>query len=149
VHPARSRPRIVFTSGRTSPPRSSAALPGTSPACATIFHLPSPARRRRNPEAEPVPAPTGRLAERRCEHHALVHDLLAQGMAIRQIASHLGWGRHPVQRYARAQTLGEMVIGRRRPVSSLDPHKTHLVAGYTGCRGCRGAIQALHREIAA
>jgi hypothetical protein len=45
--------------------------------------------------------------------------------------------------------LGEMVIGRRRPVGSLDPHKTHLVAGYTGCRGCRGAIQALHREIAA
>nr|WP_306970781.1 ISL3 family transposase [Streptomyces afghaniensis] len=34
--------------------------------------------------------PTGRFAERARAHHALVHDLLAQGMGIRHIARHLG-----------------------------------------------------------
>jgi transposase len=45
---------------------------------------------------------TGRLAARLQAHHALVHQLLDQGMGIRAIARHLGWGRHTVQRSARA-----------------------------------------------
>ncbi|WP_369809694.1 helix-turn-helix domain-containing protein [Actinoplanes sp. SE50] len=44
------------------------------------------------------------MAQRRREHHQLVHGLLAEGAGIRQIARHLGWGRHTVQRYARAAT---------------------------------------------
>ena len=48
--------------------------------------------------------PSGAMAQRRREHHKLVHDLLAEGAGIRQIARHLGWGRHTVQRYARAAT---------------------------------------------
>nr|WP_237519467.1 ISL3 family transposase [Streptomyces sp. HUCO-GS316] len=48
-------------------------------------------------DAEPDD-PTGKFAERARAHHALVHDLLAQGMGLRHIARHLGWGRHTVQR---------------------------------------------------
>ncbi|MFC7535689.1 ISL3 family transposase [Actinoplanes sp. GCM10030250] len=99
------------------------------------------------PPSEPKPAaePTGRLAERRREHHKLVHDLLSQGLKIRQIATHLGWGRHTVQRYARAETWQQMIVGVRRR-SSLDPYKEHLLAGYTGRHG---NLQTLHREITA
>jgi transposase len=105
-------------------------------------------------ETEPAPTspaasaePTGKLAERRREHHTLVHGLLKQGLAVRQIAQHLGWGRHTVQRYARAETWEEMLAGHRRPrPSSLDPYKTHLRARFTGRHG---SVQALHREITA
>ncbi|WP_033346716.1 ISL3 family transposase [Catenuloplanes japonicus] len=108
---------------------------------------PPPAEAETAPAGPPdEPDPTGRLADRRREHHALVHDLLGQGMAIRQIAGHLGWGRHTVQRYARATTWQQMIVGRRRPATSLDPYKAHLQAGYTGRHG---NTQALHREITA
>jgi transposase len=114
----------------------------------TCLHRPEPPSE--EPESEPPappvePEPTGRLADRRREHHALVHDLLQQDMSIRQIAVHLGWGRHTVQRYARALTWQEMT-GRRPATSSLDPYKSHLRAGYTGRRG---NIQTLHHEITA
>jgi transposase len=52
------------------------------------------------PTDSPV-EPTGRMAQRRREQHAVVHDLLARGYGLREIARHLGWGRHTVQRYAR------------------------------------------------
>ncbi|MGW4983877.1 hypothetical protein [Streptomyces mirabilis] len=69
------------------------------------------------------------FAERARAHHALVHDLLAQGMGMgmRHIARHLGWGRHTVQRYARAARWQDMVKGRRRQLpSKLDPFKPYL-----------------------
>ncbi|MFI9557570.1 ISL3 family transposase [Nonomuraea endophytica] len=89
--------------------------------------------------------PTGRIADRAREHHALVHDLLGHGYALREIARHLGWGRHKVQRYARATTWQEMAKGhqKRRP-SKLDPFKPYLHqrwdAGYTNAL-------ALYREL--
>jgi hypothetical protein len=46
----------------------------------------------------------------------------------RQIARHLGWGPHAVQRYARAATWQELADGRwqgQRP-SKLDPFKRYL-----------------------
>ncbi|MET9040697.1 ISL3 family transposase [Streptomyces mirabilis] len=52
--------------------------------------------------------PTGKFAERARAHHALVHELLDQGMCMRHIARHLGWGRHTVQRYARAARWRDM-----------------------------------------
>ena len=70
-------------------------------------------------------APTGRFAERARRHHALVHDLLAQGHGLRAIARRMGWGRHTVQSYARAASWQELVDGRwqqQRP-SKLDPFK--------------------------
>jgi transposase len=83
------------------------------------------------PTAEPAqaqPEPGGKFAERARRHHAMVHELLAEGHGIRTIARHLGWGRHTVQRYARAATWQELVDGRWQAprASKLDPFKPHL-----------------------
>jgi transposase len=94
-----------------------------------------------------VVQPTGRFAERAREHHALVHDLLHRSQGIRAIACQLGWGRHTVQRYARAATWEEMVKGRRRQLpSKLDPFKPYLHRRWEA--GCTN-ILILHREITA
>jgi hypothetical protein len=68
----------------------------------------SPAPEPREPAARPDPA--GKYADRARRHHALVHGLLAEGRGLREIARHLGWGLHTVQRYARAATWQELVI---------------------------------------
>jgi transposase len=93
-----------------------------------------------------APDPTGKFAERARRHHAQVHALLADGHGIRAIARHLGWGRHTVQRYARAATWQELVDGRwsgKRP-SKLDPFKPYLHQRIA--EGCTNGKQ-LHREI--
>jgi len=97
--------------------------------------------------AEEAP-PVGRFAERARRHHALVHGLLAQGHGLRAIARHLGWGRHTVQRYARAVTWQELVDGKwRQPrPSKLDPFKPYLQQRWE--QGCRNAAQ-LYREVGA
>jgi transposase len=103
------------------------------------------------PSPQPQPdqeRPLGRFAERARRHHALVHDLVAQGHALRAIARQLGWGFHTVQRYARAQTWQELVDGKwqgYRP-SKLDPFKPHLRQRHQ--QGVTNAAQ-LHREICA
>ncbi|MFI0986367.1 ISL3 family transposase [Streptomyces exfoliatus] len=77
--------------------------------------------------ADEEPAdPTGRMADRRRAHHTLVHELLEHGMSQRAIARHLGWGRHTVQRYARAKHWQDMVKGQRPRGSKLDPFKPYL-----------------------
>ena len=71
------------------------------------------------------PEPSGKYADRARRHQAIVHDLLAQGRGLREIARHLGWGLHTVQRYARAATWQELADGRwqqPRP-SKLDSFK--------------------------
>jgi hypothetical protein len=40
----------------------------------------------------PQPEPAGKFAERARRHHAIVHELLAEGQPIRTIARQLGWG---------------------------------------------------------
>ncbi len=80
----------------------------------------------REDEPEPPVLPTGRRAERTRAHHALVHCLLSEGMGLRAIACHLGWGRHTVQRYARAQRWQDVVTGRRTRVSRLDTYRLSL-----------------------
>ncbi|MBV1856692.1 transposase [Catellatospora sp. NEAU-YM18] len=85
--------------------------------------------------------PTGRMAQRRQEQHAVVHDLLGRGYGIREIARHLGWGRHTVQRYARAATWQEMVVGHRRQRPSLlDPCKAHLLSRWTPRHGISSTL---------
>jgi transposase len=78
----------------------------------------------------------------------MVHELLADGRTIRAIARHLGWGRHTVQRYARAATWQELVDGRWQALrpSMLDPFKPHL--DQRAGQGCGNAAQ-LFREISA
>jgi transposase len=96
-----------------------------------------------------VPAePAGKFAERARRHHAIVHDLLAQGRGLREIARHLGWGLHTVQRYARAATWQELADGRWQGprASMLDPFKPYLDQ-HAG-QG-HGSITRLFREISA
>jgi hypothetical protein len=64
------------------------------------------------PLPQPEPEPAGKFADRARRHHAMVHELLAEGHGMRTIARHLGWGRHTVQRYARAATWQELADGR-------------------------------------
>jgi transposase len=84
------------------------------------------------PQAEPAgdaaPDPTGKFAERARRNHALVHRLRAEGRGLREIARHLGWGLHTVQRYDRATTWQELADGRWQAprASKLDPFKPHL-----------------------
>ena len=104
------------------------------------------------PCAEPAhaaePGPAGKFAERARRHHTMVHELLADGHGIRTIARHLGWGRHTVQRYARAATWQELADGRWQAprVSKLDRYKPHLHQRTS--EGCGNAAQ-LFREISA
>ncbi|MCH0557652.1 ISL3 family transposase [Streptomyces sp. MUM 16J] len=96
---------------------------------------------------EAAEALAGRFAQRAREHHELVHELLGQGMGIRHIARHLGWGRHTVQRYARAARWQDMVKGRkpRRP-GKLAPYVSYLEQRWAETEG-RVTVLALHREI--
>jgi transposase len=68
-------------------------------------------------------------------------------MGLREIARQLGWGRHTVQRYARATNWQDMVIGRKRhQPSKLDPFKPYLEHRWAETAG-RVTVLALHREI--
>jgi transposase len=100
------------------------------------------------PAAGAAPEPAGKYAVRARRHHALVHGLLAEGHSLREIARHLGWGLHTVQRYARAATWQELTDGRwQRPrPSKLDAFKPYLDQH----RGeGHGSITRLFREITA
>jgi transposase len=107
-----------------------------------------PAERAPVSQPEPEPELAGKFAERARQHHAMVHELLAEGHGMRTIARHLGWGRHTVQRYARAATWQELVDGRWQAprASMLDPFKPHL--HQRADEGGRNVAQ-LFREISA
>ena len=98
------------------------------------------------PAGEPAPEPAGKFADRARRHHALVHGLRAEGRGLREIARHLGWGLHTVQRYDRAATWQELVDGRWKGAraSKLDPFKSYL-AQHAG-QG-HGSFTRLFHEI--
>jgi transposase len=101
-----------------------------------------------DPERTAQPDPTGKYAERARRHHALVHQLRAEGRGLREIARQLGWGLHTVQRLDRAATWQELADGRwkgPRP-SKLDPFKPYLDQH---ADGARGSIRRLSGEITA
>ena len=101
------------------------------------------------PPAEAArPDPTGKFAERARRKHELVHALRAEGRGLREIARHLGWGLHTVQRYDRAATWQELAENRwpaQRP-SKLDPFKPYLDQ-HAG--GGHGSYTRLFHEIKA
>ena len=116
-------------------PASSPAAPDGSPA------LPEP-------EGAAQPDPAGKYAERTRRHHTLVHELRAEGRGLREIARHLGWGLHTVQRLDRAASWQELADGRwkgPRP-SKLDPFKPYLDRH---ADGGHGSIRRLFLEIQA
>ncbi|MFI8829352.1 ISL3 family transposase [Streptomyces sp. NPDC053431] len=91
--------------------------------------------------------PSGKFAERARAHHALVHDLLGQGMGLREITRHLGWGRHTVQRYARTILKQDMIKGEKRPrVSKLDQFKGYLEMRWAETNGSV-TVLTLHHEL--
>nr|WP_153506892.1 ISL3 family transposase [Streptomyces alkaliterrae] len=98
------------------------------------------------PEEAADDEPSGRFAERAQAHHALVHQLISQGMGLREIARHLGWGRHTVQRYARVARWQDMVKGRAPRPSKLDPFSSCLGRRWAETNG-RVTIRELHNEI--
>ncbi|MEH6379700.1 hypothetical protein V7793_36015, partial [Streptomyces sp. KLMMK] len=74
-------------------------------------------------------------------------ELLGQGLGLREIARHLGWGRHTVQRYARAARWQDMVKGHKHPHSSkLNPFRGYLETRWSETNG-RITVRALHGEI--
>jgi transposase len=120
--------------------RSCLAGPGPAPAAAG-----EPAASA-DPAGAVRPEPAGKYADRARRHHAIVHERLAQGRGLREIARHLGWGLHTVQRYARAVTWQELADGRWQGprASVLDPFKPYL--DQRTDQGCGNGAQ-LFREI--
>jgi hypothetical protein len=57
-----------------------------------------------------------KFADRARRNHALVHGLRAEGRGLREIARHLGWGPHTVQRSDRAATCGLTMTWSSGPV---------------------------------
>ncbi|WP_331721270.1 transposase [Streptomyces sp. NBC_00212] len=94
-----------------------------------------------------IPLPTGLSAERQRTHHAMVHGLLNEGMGLRAIARHLGWGRHTVQRYARAARWQDTVTGRRTRTSHLDVRRFYLQRRIDETGG-RISIKEVRKELA-
>jgi len=101
------------------------------------------------PPAEAArPDPAGKFAERTRAKHELVRALRAEGRGLREIARHLGWGLHTVQRYDRAATWQELAESRwpaDRP-SKLDPFKPYLDQ-HAG--GGHGSFTRLFNEVKA
>ena len=122
--------------------RSCLAGPGSQPAAGDQATPPA------TPADASRPEPAGKYADRARRHHALVHELLAEGRGLREIARHLGWGLHTVQRYARAATWQELADGRWQGprASKLDAFKPYLDQ-HAG-EG-HGSITRLFREIRA
>lgn len=101
-----------------------------------------------DPERTAQPDPAGKYAERAQRHHALVRQLRSEGRGLHEIARHLGWGLHTVQRLDRAATWQELADGRwkgPRP-SKLDPFKPYLDQH---ADGAHGSIRRLFGEIQA
>jgi len=100
------------------------------------------------PAGAAAPEPAGKFAERAKRNHALVRQLRAEGRGIREIARHLGWGQHTVQRYDRAATWQELVDGRWKEAraSKLDPFKPYLDQH---ADGRHGTVTRLFKEILA
>jgi transposase len=96
---------------------------------------------------EPAPAsaaePAGAMADRRRAHHALVHDLLAQGAGFRQIARHLGWSHRTVSKYAHAATWQELLVGQKPRPSLVDPFQPYLMRRIG--EGCLKASTLAHK----
>lgn len=76
-----------------------------------------------------LPEPAGKFAERARRHHELVHRLRAEGRGLREIARHLGWGLHTVQRYDRAATWQELADGRWQAPRPSKPGPVQALPG--------------------
>jgi transposase len=99
---------------------------------------------------EPVPAGprTGRMPERTRARHAAVHQMLAEGCSLREIAPALGLSRNTVRRFARAGSPEELLVndGTGRRPSILEGYEPYLRERWNA--GCTNAT-VLWQEIRA
>jgi transposase len=118
-------------------------------------HLPAAAVAQAQPPpgaTGPEPGPphavsrSGRLAGRTRSRHDSVHQMLADGRSIREIAAELGLSRNTVRRFARAGSPEELLVndGTGRRASILDEHEAYLRERWNA--GCTNAAQ-LWQEI--
>lgn len=106
------------------------------------------------PSEPPQPAPnpaadrTDRWAVRARERHLAVHTLLAEGVAINEICRRLALSRGTVRRFARADTVEELLTrnGTGHRPSILEPFKPYLHRRWN--EGCTNAAD-LFAEITA
>ncbi|MEV5540114.1 ISL3 family transposase [Saccharopolyspora shandongensis] len=87
---------------------------------------------------------TDRIASRTRERYAAVHALLEEGVGIRAIAARLGLARGTVRRFARAETVEELLTrnGTGRRPSLLDEFKPYLRQRWNA--GCTNATRLFH-----
>ncbi|KUN56033.1 hypothetical protein AQJ46_48935 [Streptomyces canus] len=86
-------------------------------------------------------------AERQVIRAVLPVPAWLEGDVRQAIARHLGWGRHTVQRYARAEHWHQVSPGRHRRGSRLDVHYPYLSRRIAETRGGI-SLTALHSELA-
>ena len=93
------------------------------------------------PPPGPRPARTGKIAGRTWARHAGVHQMLAGGSRIREIAAALSPSRNTVRRFARAANPDELLVhdGTGKRDSILDEHAAYLRERWNA--GCTNAAQ--------
>jgi hypothetical protein len=103
---------------------------------------------------EPAPPPDGvrdacgrdrRLVTRTRERYTAVQTLLAQGKSLSAICRELNLERGTVRRFARAESLDELLFKATHRVTKLDPFKAYLTERWN--HGQTDAA-ALFRELA-
>jgi len=112
------------------------------------------------PEPPPVELPEGRLATRTRERYAAVHSLMQERRSIGAIARELRLTRRTVRRFARAQSIDELLAKTGSRGALLDPFKAHLhrrladgitdAAALTAeirAAGYRGSAQTVRRYL--
>ncbi|MDX3630656.1 transposase [Streptomyces europaeiscabiei] len=105
-------------------------------------------------ESEPFDPPDGtldvlgqprRLVARTTERFEAVQERLAAGMSLAAIRRELRLDHSTVRRFARAQSLDELLVKAVNRTSILDPHKPYLHQRWN--QGCHD-IPQLHRNCA-
>ena len=93
------------------------------------------------PPPEPPPARTGKIADRTRARHTDIHQMLATGSSIHEIAAALSLSRNTVRRFARAASPAELLVhhGTGKRDSILDEHAAYLRQRWNA--GCTNAAQ--------
>jgi transposase len=101
------------------------------------------------PDAIPPHTPKtrqDRVAVRTRERYTAVHDLIAQGHGLKQVARELGLGRNTVRRFARAANPDELLVhaGTGQRAKTLAAYDPYLRRRWN--EGCTNAAQ-LYQEL--
>src|SRR4051794_30970086 len=138
----RSRSRIGSTCGRTLRPRSSGASPGTRAACPN----PPPHRSTSSPSWLSCRSLAARWRNVAASTTSWCTPCWPRVPGFGRLPDTWAGGGHTVQRYARAATWQELVVGQKPRPSRLDPFTPHLLRRIS--EGCLKAT-TLHREVTA